>query len=239
MSTELNTVEWPPAYTIKRHRRARHVKLRASAQKGLEITVPYRFALKELPAILAEHQHWIMQRLNEISVQRQATLPDQIQFPVFNETWSVRYEKMAKRLSLFVRPDNEILLLGEIENKVDCQQLLMRWIKHEAKKRLPPLLTALSEKCHLPYASVAVRAQKSRWGSCGSDKSINLNLHLIFLPLELVQYVMIHELCHTKHLNHSISFWKLVERFLPDWRHHRRLLRQADQYLPAWLSLPV
>lgn len=235
--SELLNATWPPEYTVKRHRRARHVKLRTSKQKGLEITVPYRFSLKELPAILAEHQQWIIKQLNQINLQKskELELPMQINFLGTAQTWNVRYENIKGKLKLYVRPQNEIILLGDCNDKAACQRLLIKWIKVEAKKQLPALLTLLSEISQLAFSTVSVRDQKSRWGSCGSDKSINLNFRLMFLPQELVKYVIIHELCHTKYMNHSKTFWKLVAKYVPEWNAHRRLLRDADQYIPHWL----
>jgi predicted metal-dependent hydrolase len=87
---------------------------------------------------------------------------------------------------------------------------------------------------------VAIRCQRSRWGSYaakGSGQgSINLNAQLLFLPLPLVHYVMLHELCHSVVPDHSPGFWELLERHLPDARHLRDKLADAPRYVPPWAT---
>lgn len=73
------------------------------------------------------------------------------------------------------------------------------------------------------------------WGSCTVKKDIQLNYKILFLPESLARYILIHELCHTIHLNHSMSFWKMVARYVPDYRAQIKALREADQFLPRWL----
>jgi predicted metal-dependent hydrolase len=80
----------------------------------------------------------------------------------------------------------------------------------------------VSIQTSLPYNRVSIRGQKTRWGSCSSDKNINLNYKLLFLEPEFVKYIIIHELCHTIHLNHSREFWQLVGDFYPDYRDIRK-----------------
>lgn len=88
----------------------------------------------------------------------------------------------------------------------------------------------------LPFSNFSIREQSTRWGSCSVEKNISLNQQLMFLPYELVRYVIIHELCHTKELNHSKRFWHLVEKHDPNWQAHRKALRLAQSELPKWLS---
>jgi predicted metal-dependent hydrolase len=236
MAQQLNN-EWPPPYTIKKHRLARSVKLRASNARGLEITTPFRFNVKHIPDILEQHKGWILNQLSQIAPQQSDELPTELILHAFQETWTIDYvASVAKKLKLMERPQRELVLVGPIENKVTCKRLLSRWIKHQASAFLSAQLERISEQVGLRYDKLNIRDQRTMWGSCNAKKNISLNYKLIFLPPELVTYVLIHELCHTKFLNHSIDFWKLVERFDPDWKTHRRGLRHADRYIPAWMK---
>lgn len=228
------SVVWPPSYTVKRHRLAKSVKLRASASHGLEITTPYRFNPKTLPSILEEHKDWIIKQLQNIPVVKNDALPTKINFSALQTEWLIEYQHCARKLALIERPQKELVLVGDIHNKAQCQRLLMKWVREQAKIYLSQRLQALSESTRLFFDKLTIRNQKTRWGSCTADQSINLNYKLIFLPPELVTYVIIHELCHTKHLNHSVRFWRLVETFDVNWRTHRRALRHADKFIPPW-----
>lgn len=228
-------IVWPPHYTVKKHKRARSVKLRATKKNGLVITIPYRFNVRELPGIIEQHKQWITKQLAKLAAQTTDVLPEQIEFKLIHEIFKIQYLSCDKKLTLHIRPTKEIILLGKTVDKAACKRKLLFWVKAAAKKILVPLLRELSEQLQLPFDSVNIRDQQTLWGSCTSQKMISLNYKLIFLPYELARHVMIHELCHTKHLNHSDKFWRLVASFDPAWEQHKRALRNADDYVPSWI----
>ena len=94
-------------------------------------------------------------------------------------------------------------------------------------------LTYWNAMLGLAYGRVAIRNQRSRWGSCSSQKNLNFNYRMIFLPHELIDYIVVHELCHLIEFNHSPAFWSHVERVLPDYRAHRAHLKTIS---PARVS---
>ena len=77
---------------------------------------------------------------------------------------------------------------------------------------------------------ISIRAQRSRWGSCSSKKTLSFNSRLAVLPIELVEYVVVHEVCHLLEMNHSPKFWRLVESVLPDFRKRRAALKRIDRF---------
>ena len=83
-------------------------------------------------------------------------------------------------------------------------------LRRNAKIILPPRLYMLSEKHRLPYESVQINSSRGRWGSCSSRKKINLSYFLVLLPKHLIDYVLLHELCHTCEMNHGDRFWNLL-----------------------------
>lgn len=227
---------WPPAYTIKRHPRAKSVRLRASVQHGLLITIPPRFSLHHVPAVLEEHKTWIVKQLSLLQHKVEARLPQEIYFPAVNQLWRVEYLNCKTKLKLFVRPQQELVLMGDVSNKKKCKLLLTDWVKQQAIAFLSVMLNQVSERVQLPFESMVVRDQRTMWGSCTVHRTISLNYKLVFLSEALVRYVMVHELCHTREMNHSRRFWSLVSEYDPNWRMHRRELRRADQeLLPQWL----
>ena len=104
-------------------------------------------------------------------------------------------------------------------------------LKKQAHAEFPPRMNELAQWMGLRFDRLAIRAQKTRWGSCSARRSINLNCLLVLVPAEVRDYVMIHELCHLRYLNHSAAFWKLVEKYDPDHRQHRCWLREHEQSL--------
>ncbi|MDR1918264.1 MAG: M48 family metallopeptidase [Tannerellaceae bacterium] len=92
------------------------------------------------------------------------------------------------------------------------KDMLERALRHEAKRVLPVRLHALAKQYGFSYARVRIANTKSRWGSCSTSGSINLSLSLMLLPNHLIDYVLLHELCHTVEMNHSERFWELMNK---------------------------
>jgi predicted metal-dependent hydrolase len=102
---------------------------------------------------------------------------------------------------------------------------------------LGPRLQRLADECGFSFARMQVRRQRTRWGSCSIGGTISLNICLLFLDPAVVRYLMIHELCHTRHMNHSRRFWSLVETHEPQYRALDRELLRGWQRVPRWVFL--
>ena len=230
---------WPPLYSVKTSKRARHVNFKISISNGLEVTVPRIFNHDELPGILYEKRRWIEKHLNQVSKikakQAQISKPDMIVLPTIEETWQVNYENHFCKPKLY--EDNNFILnvIGfDISDEISLY-LIKKWLKQKARHHLCAKLLEVASEMQLEFNQVTIRDQKTRWGSCSSKKNINLNYKLLLLPDEIARYVMIHELVHTKHLNHSRRFWKLVSHFDSNHKMHDKALNRADELLPVWI----
>lgn len=93
--------------------------------------------------------------------------------------------------------------------------------KFRAKKFLKSRIEEINAHYQFEYARISVKDLRSRWGSCSAKKNINFHYKLLFLPVELADYIVAHELCHLKEMNHSPAFWKLVSETVPDYKKRR------------------
>ncbi|MBE7382648.1 MAG: M48 family metallopeptidase [Leptolyngbya sp. SIO1E4] len=233
-----------PNYQVRESARARHVSLKISFQGTLEVVIPPGFNPQEIPDILERRRSWIAKTLKRIEQQRNtlphdhaAELPNSLTLRSRAETWQVLYKQArGKTVALTHSNPHELTLRGGIEETAACRDLLRNWLQRKARTELTPWLQQLSQQCDLAYSRLSVRGQTSRWGSCSSRQSISLNYKLLFLPPPLVDYVLIHELCHTVHMNHSQAFWQLVKRYAPECDQAKADLKQAWQYVPGWVD---
>jgi hypothetical protein len=133
----------------------------------------------------------------------------------------------AKRhdLQIIISLPPDIDLSHPVANRV-TRDAVIEALRLEAKSHLPKRLGYLAEKYNLPFQKIRFSHASGRWGSCSSNGTISLNIALMKLPFELIDYVLVHELCHTKQMNHSSDFWDLVALADPHYKQHRSALKK-------------
>ncbi|MCT7549478.1 M48 family metallopeptidase [Aliarcobacter butzleri] len=128
-------------------------------------------------------------------------------------------ENAIKKVSKNALLEDEFLYLGEVKKLQDYNiKNLDKFYKNEIEKILPNIVETFSKKMDLYPTSISYRKNKRTWGSCNFKNGLNFNILLIKFPLEIMQYVVIHELSHIKHKNHSKNFWNLVEKYCPNYK---------------------
>ena len=177
-----------------------------------------------------------LRRLRNLSgIPGHLPLPDEIYLPALEERFVVGYRKTASQ-SVQARSNGNGMLTvsGRIEDGREVILGLRRWLVRHARASLVPWLDELSAQAGLPFGVVSVRGQRTRWASCSSKANINLNYRLLFLPPDVVRYILNHELCHTVHLNHSRKFWSMVASMEPDYRVFNSLAKKGMEEVPGW-----
>jgi predicted metal-dependent hydrolase len=158
-------------------------------------------------------------------------VPPSIQFGLTAEHFEVEWRRGAAR-KLEQHSDRIIV---QAPDDPSARALLQAWLKGAAQERLVPQLLELAAELKYSVARVSIRCQRTRWGSCSTRGTVSLNCSLVFLCADVVRYLFIHELAHTKHMNHSANFWRLVEKLEPDYRRLDRELLAGWRTVPAWV----
>ena len=200
----------------------------------VEVVVPRGTGPKAVHAFVSENRDWIARSVAEMSSGYE---PPSIELP---ETIHLRAIEQKRRLILLDGkhnrlkddPENGELL---VEHAGSPRLMLRRWLSKIARQYLVPQMRTLSLATGLGYKRAQVRRQRSRWGSCSSTGTISINYCLLFIEPALSRYLMIHELCHTRHMNHSKRYWSLVSQYVPNWKEMDQKLGQAWKDVPAWV----
>jgi predicted metal-dependent hydrolase len=235
LSLPLDEVE----FTVRVSRRAKYAALKVSPVGQVEVVIPRGFDPGKVPAFVAQHRQWVNKTVARMMRARDPRLnepqPRKIHLAAVGEHWWVSYENARRNGFRAQRStDGQHLLQVNTAGPGQAGAVLRKWLAQRAKPELAARLQQLSEETGLVYKKLTVRAQKTRWGSCSSQKHISLNRALMFLPPDVVHYLLIHELCHTVHLNHSAAYWRLVRRWAPQYKQYEKALNRYSLCIPVW-----
>lgn len=229
-----------PGFSVRVSGRARRLSIKVFPRGRVEVVVPRRTRAGAVQAFVAEHRDWIDNSLAafaKLHPPEPFVLPDIVDLPSIEQRFRVRYERPTPGKTVRYRcQGNVVVLSGATVDEALCVRALKRWLAALAKVEMAPKLQALSVATGNPYQRMHVRGQRTCWGSHSCSGTISINYCLLFLEPELVRYLMIHELCHARHMNHSRRFWKLVGKFEPRYRSLDKGLTESWKRIPVWLG---
>lgn len=223
--------------------RARRLQVRIRLDGSLQMTAPAGVSGKTVRDFLQEMIPWVRRTLPEVrrraAAAKKADLrfPDEVTLAFLGEVFRTEYWWQDKCWTA-ARLDRErqaLLFTGCVLDRGSVLTAFSELLKRTARTVFPEELSRLSERTGIPFRSCSIRIQRSRWGSCSAKGSISLNAKLLLFPPEIAEYVMIHELCHLREMNHSAAFWREVASFLPDWKTRRSNLKRSYEGLPEAL----
>lgn len=226
-------------FAIRESGRARRLSIKIYPRGKVEVVVPRRTRARDVRAFVEEHREWIRKTrasFAEAHPPEPFRLPSRIALPGVGRTVSVTYRAGASGVRYRQRGD-VLVLSGRTADTTACVAALKRWLAGTAKQDFEPRLQALSAQTGMPFRRMRIAGQKTCWGSHSSTGTVSLNYCLLFLEPALVRYLMIHELCHARHMNHSRRFWSLVRRFEPDYRRLDRALSESWRDIPTWVGI--
>ncbi|MDZ4168662.1 MAG: YgjP-like metallopeptidase domain-containing protein [Coriobacteriia bacterium] len=230
-----------PEYTVRRSSRARRARITVSPRHGVVVTVPAGWRGFDAAAIVAERREWIAEVSEQFGEQRALwtvdpaeLLPDRVHLEATGEEWAVHYRATAATTVRVIESSDTLTVSGATQDATACLAALQRWLQAAANERLVPRIDELARRHGLVPTRVTVRGQHARWGGCSGRGAITLNRALLFLPEDLVAAVMVHELAHLSHPNHSPRFWAHLAKLDPLCDVHRAAIRDAWNRVPAW-----
>ncbi|MGX2041570.1 M48 family metallopeptidase [Methylocaldum sp. MU1018] len=224
---------FPVPYSIRRSRRAKHLRLVAKPH-GVELVVPPTVSEARALAFLHQHRDWAERKLSELRAKTAASRPARhlengSTLPFQGREVALEVREHAGRRT-HIQYDGRFLIFVPANGSEDLRRItrtaLFNWTKSWMRGEAGAIVQRHAGRFGLYPRQIRVKRMTSRWGSCGPRNDINLNWLLAFAPPSILEYVIVHELCHIRHRNHSADFWHLVARHLPGYLAERQWLRR-------------
>ncbi len=184
----------------------RTITLQIKPDGSLIVKAPLRVDISRIYSFISQKNNWIITK--QLQMQQQKKLHDE-----------QRFQRDLER-------ENYVFFLNEKLPLKIAKNQLISWYKKEALNYIIKRVDHYTNLAKLKYRNVKINNAKKRWGSCSSLGNINFSWRLIMAPKEVVDYVVVHEISHLRHQNHSKKFWRHVEILIPDYQKHRQWLKQ-------------
>jgi predicted metal-dependent hydrolase len=228
-------------FSVRESGRARRLSIKVFPRGRVEVVVPKRTRPDEVREFVEAHRDWIRKARASFAAEHPPepfALPVSVHLPGIERAFCIRYESDDGSNSVRYRVrGNTLILAGRTRDEKLCIAALKRWLIALGKKEFLPQLRALATLTGNGFKKMHVRGQRTCWGSHSSTGTISLNYCLMFLDPSHLRYVMLHELCHSRHMNHSQRFWRLVGSFEPAYRKLDKDLNSSWKRIPAWLGI--
>lgn len=203
-----------------------------SKRKTLALTVnrlgeviaraPYGMNEEHIKAFVKQKQGWLQkqkQKMERAGISLPTENLEGYGFLLLGEKYTVR---LQKETLICLNGQTKELLLPE----KNCEKRLVAWIKENALRIFTEQTERWAKKMGVSFQSVSLSSAKTRWGTCSEDNKIRYAYRLLYAPRAVVEYVVVHELAHTRHKDHGKAFWGLVERYVPDYKARRKWLKE-------------
>jgi predicted metal-dependent hydrolase len=222
---------------IRESTRSRRLALRVHDCAQVEVVVPRGTPLRLVEQFVGGHLDWIATRVARARARARPPEPfppARIDLVALGESWQLHLAGGEGPPRVRVQGDGLLRLTGQ--GSVARQRAaLLRWLSGRAREVLPAWLAEIAAEQGMHYGAVSIRLQRTRWGSCSARGRISLNLALLFQPPDVLRYLLVHELAHTRHMDHSRRFWAVVAACEPQYRRLDAQLRQGWRNVPDWL----
>ncbi|MGQ9800591.1 MAG: M48 family metallopeptidase [Candidatus Saccharicenans sp.] len=204
----------------------RTVGLEINHQGDLIVRAPERLELPAIKNIVKSHRKWIIGKLAEFEKCRQLTrlrrFTEGEKFLWLGREYPLLFTKEAGPALRFT---GESFILSS-RRQGQAREIFKKWYRKKARVYFEERIRSLAARNGFRFKKFRLSSARTRWGSCSARGTISLNWRLILAPPEIIDYVIIHELAHTREKNHSRTFWDLVARQMPDFRQRRLWLKQ-------------
>ena len=234
-TVELNSLGSPLYVNLRRSLKAKNISIRINGRK-VELVIPYKGAAKSACEFLFSKEKWIRAKLKD---KKDAPEKHEIihsEYSVLNNIYKLRHVNMRTGGTACIEGNHIIVCAPQDE----LHETLTNFFKKRVLTEINIIALSLAQEYKFAYNKIQVKELRNKWGSCSSLKNLVFNWRIIFAPTPVLHYLVAHELCHLREMNHGEKFWKLVATIAPDYKAARKWLKEEGyklyHYLPVALS---
>lgn len=220
-------------FEVLRKPRMKNTYIQVTAE-GVLVKTNRTTSMREINGFVEKKSAWILKNLEKLKVrQKEKTLVSGSQIYYLGKQYPIDIEEyeLLKRATLEFVDNRFVIKTQQGTTQEELYALIDMFYKQKAIEKITPLLKRWSEEMRLEPSYVGFRRAKTRWGSCSSRNRISFNYYLMKLPLSLVEYVVVHELAHITHKNHSADFWGLVGKYMEDYRERESKIKAFEKVI--------
>ncbi|MBD3363033.1 DUF45 domain-containing protein [Candidatus Dojkabacteria bacterium] len=222
-------------YKVKKSSRAKRISIRITNDGNTIVTLPQKVSKKHAHKFVEQKQTWIKNTLKKINKNRISYNFKQGEKFIFLDDYL--YLNFIHKKLVYPRAEitSENINIYRDENrelpKNKIKEVIIKTFKKYFRNLVQEAVEEYNSIYQFKYNRIAIKNNKTNWGSCSSKKNLNFTWRLIFAPLDIIDYVVVHELCHLKEQNHSKKFWKLVSKAIPDYKTRKKWLKENSSRL--------
>ena len=220
----------PLPYRVRRSDRARRVRVSVDAHSGVEVVLPRDSPQSAAAAAVVELRPWIERRLAQTRAVRAAIAARGGTLPYLGTNLALHPEAGRTRVH---RRGDTLLVPADAGA---ARRALERWYRRAARREIAPRAEVAAAALGCSCSALTIRGQRTRWGSCSAKGALSFNWRLLLAPAAVLDYVVWHEACHLRVMDHSASFWSLVHEHCPDHEAQRSWLRRQGSTLVLFAS---
>lgn len=205
-------------------RKVNHIRISVNKDKEVRVIIPMKYPVSELKSILEKKADWIKKKLEHF---------ENLKNNFFNGNENeILY--LGKRYLFILKPEMKNYFQINKEDKKICsgvdllnKRIQEHWLKQEAERVIKERISFINKDNRFKINRIYIRSQKTKWGNCSSKGNISFNWRLIKAPLEVIDYLIIHELVHLEEMNHSKAFWYKVSQLYPNFKEANKWLKKS------------
>lgn len=215
---EINGISYK--YEMRKYESARNIKIKINKDGIIKVSLPNYIPYLMARKFVKNNNDWITKKIDALKFQKNKY------YYLGNNIDLIKKDNINNKNLNYIFKNDKLIIQKNPNDNFSDSDLFFKWLKIQAEDYIPNRVQKLAKLHNFDYKKLQLKNLNSRWGSCSIKKILSFNVKLMYFNYKVIDYVIVHELCHLKEMNHSAKFWKLVKSIIPDYNSYRKELNK-------------